>query len=385
MQQQRRIATWSLAFLFLAMCPLVSSAEPKEIVLGESAPLTGNFSELGAAYRDGAKLYFDKINNAGGVNGRQVKLMTLDDGYVASRAEANTRQLIEKDKVVALFGHMFTNTVFASLPLARTAGIPYVAPYAGNDELYARPANPVLFMTRASYASELDALVRHINTMGLSRVALVRYDSVGGAALQKDLAQKMRAFNTAPIGFAFIKLNAPADPAAATALARLQPSAIVLGVSGNDAVAFVREFNRANKKAPVQFLARSLIGSNQLVADLSSEARGIVISQAAPSPFNGKTRISREYQAALKIQFAETQIQTPASYIGLEGFIAAKVMVEGLRRAGGNLSRYKLTAALESIHDWDVGDFVINYSSNDHAGSQFVTVTVIGANGHFIE
>ena len=354
-----------------------------EIILGQSAPLTGNFSELGIAYRDGARLYFDKVNNAGGINGRRIKLVTLDDAYIAKRADANTRQLIEKDNAVALFGHMFTNTVFASLPIATAAGIPYVGPYAGNDELYTQPPNPYLFMTRASYSTELDALVRHIGTMGLSRIALVRYDSIGGVALQKDLEIKMRSIQAVPIGFAAIKLNAPADPTAAASLARLQPSAIVMGISGNDAVAFVRDFNRANKNAPIQFLARSLIGGTQLVTNLSHEARGIVIAQAAPSPFNGKTRISREYQQALKANTINTPMQT--SYIGLEGFIAAKVMVEGLRRCGSMLSRQKLASALASLHRWDAGDFVIDYNANQHAGSKFVTVTVIGANGHFIE
>lgn len=310
-------------------------------------------------------------------------MITLDDAYSAKRAEANTRQLIEKDNAIALFGHMFTNTVFTSLPIATAARVPYVGPYAGNDELYGRPPNQTLFMTRASYSAELDALVRHIGTMGLKRVALVRYDSIGGVALQKDFEQKMRAINVVPVGFSAIKLNAPADSAAAAFLANLQPAAILLGVSGNDAVAFVRAFNRANNNAPIQFLARSLIGGNQLVADLSNEARGIVIAQTAPSPFNGKTRISREYASALKLGMTDSRLQ--ASYIGLEGFIAAKVMVEGLRRAGSMPNRQKVAAALESMHDWDAGDFVIDYSANDHGGSKFVTVTVIGPNGHFIE
>jgi branched-chain amino acid transport system substrate-binding protein len=374
-----------LFFICLLVFLNAHAIEPKEIILGQSAPLSGNFSELGSAYRDGANLYFDKVNGAGGVNGRQIKLITLDDAYDAKHAVANTRRLIEKDKVIALFGYMFTNTVFATLPIAAAAGVPYVGPYAGNDELYAHPANPVLFMTRASYSSELDALLRHVNTMRLNRVALVRYDSVGGAALQNDLEMKMKAQNQVPVGISVIKLNAPADVATAASLARLQPSAIVLGVSGKDAVAFVHEFNRANKKAPVQFLARSLIGGNQLVAELSDEARGIVISQTAPSPFNGKTRVSREYQTALKTRFSKTNIQIQASYIGLEGFIAAKVMVEGLRRTGSNLSRPNLANALASIRDWDTGDFVINYSDKDHGGSRFFTVTVVGANGHFIE
>ena len=373
-----------LVFLCVIQLPSVAAAgDSSEIVLGQSAPLTGGFSELGAAYRDGAQLYFQKTNAAGGINGRPIRLVTLDDGYVVKKAEANTHDLIEKQNVVALFGHMFTNTVFASLPIATAAGVPYVAPYAGNDDLYPQPANHILFMTRASYSAELDALMRHVQAMGLTKVALVRYDSVGGTALQNDLTLKMKALNLAPVGVATMKLNSLASADAASQLEKLHPSAIILGVSGADAVAFVRQFHQINNGQPVQFLARSLIGGHQLVADLSKEGRGIVISQAAPSPFNGKTRIAREYQAELK---ATSMVNKPiASYIGFEGYIAAKVMVEGLRRAGGALDRKSLANALESIKDWDAGDFRIDYSPKDHGGSKFVTVTVIGAGGHFVE
>lgn len=359
------------------------AVESGDIILGQSAPLSGSFSELGEAYRDGAQLYFDKINQAGGINGRKVRLVTLDDAYDAKRAIANTEELIEKQKALALFGYMFTNTVFASLPIATRASVPFVAPYAGNEELYTEPANPVLFMTRASYATELDTLLRHIQAMGLKRVALARYDSVGGAALQKDLELKMKTINLEPIAVATMKLNSLHPEEAVAKLEKIRPQAIVLGVSGGDAVAFVRQFRQASNNLPVQFLARSLIGGQQLVADLGAEGRGIVITQAAPSPFNGKTRISREYQSALKTVKFDTKSRS--SYIGLEGYIAAKVMVEGLRRTGAKVNRQTLTAALETMHDWDLGDFTMNYSANSHSGSKFVTVTVIGAGGHFIE
>lgn len=359
------------------------AADASELVLGQSAPLTGRFDELGIAYRDGARLYFEKTNAAGGVNGHQIRLVTMDDAYDVKKAEANTHELIDKQNVIALFGHMFTNTVFASVKIATAAGVPYVAPYAGNDELYPRPANPILFMTRASYSAELDALMRHIQAMGLTKIALVRYDSVGGKSLANDLTLKMKAVKLVPMGIAVMKLNSEEASEAASQIEKMQPAAVILGVSGADAVAFVRRFHQVNNGQPVQFLARSLIGGHQLVADLSKEGRGIVISQTAPSPFNGQTRVAREYQAALKAR--PTANKVTASYIGFEGYIAAKVMVEGLRRAGVVPTRKSLAVAMESIKDWDAGNFRINYTPNDHGGSKFVTVTVIGEGGHFIE
>jgi len=263
--------------------------------------------------------------------------------------------------------------------------VPYIAPYAGHDELYAE-FNPVLFMTRPSFSAELDTLLKHLQAMGLSsRVALARYDSTAGDALEKELVAKLRSLNQAPLGIAAMKLNSR-DPAQAVAkLADARPAAIILGVSGGDAVAFIKQFNQAAKVRPVQYLARSLVAGHQLVADLGDESRGVVMSQLVPSPFNGKTRIAREYQAALKAALQETGIKLVPSYIGFEGYIAAKLSVEALRRTGTRPNRSALTAALESLHDWDCGDFTINFTPADHNGSKFVTVTVIGAGGHFVE
>jgi branched-chain amino acid transport system substrate-binding protein len=358
-------------------------AAKNEVVLGQSAPLSGSFGELGKSYRDGAQLYFNKINLQGGVHGRLIRLKTLDDAYIPKRAEENTHQLIEKDKVFALFGHMFSSAVKASLAVATEAGVPYIAPYAGYDELFDKH-NPVLFMTRASFGSEMDTLLRHVHTMGLRRVALVRYDSVPGKVLQEEFESKLAALGIKPIGVGLMKLNSRQPATAVSQLVDARPNGIVLGVSGSDAVEFVKAFNLGAKAKPVQYLARSLVGGHQLVTELEGESRGIVMTQLAPSPFNGKTRVAREYQADVKQAKQQDQRIDP-SYISFEGYIAAKVMVEGLRRAGPNPTRPALVSALESMQEWDGGDFIINYSPTNHNGSKFVTVTVIGPSGHFIE
>ncbi|MFZ6653993.1 ABC transporter substrate-binding protein [Undibacterium sp. TJN19] len=354
-----------------------------DIVLGQSAPLTGSFSELGKAYRDGALLYFEKINRQGGVNGRAIKLMTFDDVYVPKQAEENTRKLITQYHVLALFGHMFTNTVKVSLPIATAAQVPYVAPYAGNDELYAT-VNPYLFMTRASFSAELDTLIKQFSVMGLKRVALIRYDSSSGAALEKELAGKVQVLKLTPLVSTVISLQSSDFSKNISVLAQARPDAVVLGVSGKDAVQFIQQFNKAALVKPIQYFARSLIAGHQLVAELGEESRGLVLSQVVPSPFNGKTQIAREYQATLNTTTTPALKTTP-SHISLEGFIAAKVMTEALKRTGNKLTRPALLAALESMHDWNVGDFPLSFSAGKHNGSGFVTVTVIGSGGHFIE
>lgn len=358
-------------------------AANNDILLGQSAPLSGSFGELGKSYREGALLYFDKINRQGGIDGRMIQLKTVDDAYEPKRAEANTRELIEKDKVFALFGHMFSSAVKASLAVATEAGVPYVAPYAGYDELY-YTRNPILFMTRSSFGAEMDTLLRHVQVMGLRKVALVRYDSAPGKILQQEVETKLTSIGLQPVGVGLMKLNSR-DPAAAVAqLADTLPNAIVLGVSGADAVEFIKSFNAAAKVKPVQYLARSLVGGHQLVTELAGESRGVVMTQLAPSPYNGKTRVAREYQTDIKLA-RQQGVQIKPSYVSFEGYIAAKIMVEGLRRGGPKLTRASLISGMETMNEWDAGDFIINYRPGDHGGSKFVTVTVIGPSGHFIE
>lgn len=361
-------------------------ANNAEIVLGQSAPVTGAIADFAAAYREGALLYFDKINQQGGVSGRRIRLLTLDDRYDAKLAAANARQLIEKENALALFGFMFTHMVRSSLPVAEKAKVAYVAPFAGYDELF--QFNPVLFTTFSGFSSELHTLVRHMEAMGLKRVVLIRYAGDVGQVLEDDLATKMKSIGVTSLGSAEIPLthdlDTPEMNAAAAKLAEMRPAAIVLGVSGEHAALFIKKFNAAAKIKPVQYLARSLVDGPLLVKRLGEESRGVVMTQLAPSPFNGKTRVAREYRATLKAaQKAGRNIKP--DYTGFMGYVAAKTMVEGLRRAGPNPTRASLITALETMREWDAGDFEVSFSPMNHNGSKFVTVTVIGPAGHFIE
>src|SRR5207253_3864937 len=122
-------------------------------------------------YRDGALAYFESVNAGGGVHGRRIRLVSLDDGYEVDKATANTRKLIEREKVFALVNYMWTNTVKACIPIAEAAGVPMVGPYTGYEALYATPS-PVVFTTRASFSDELAQIVRHLRTIGFTRIGL---------------------------------------------------------------------------------------------------------------------------------------------------------------------------------------------------------------------
>ena len=181
------------ALLGAAALPAAAQSAPGvsagEIVIGQSASFSGSFASEAASYREGALAYLAAVNARGGVHGRQVRLVSLDDGYVVERALDNTRQLIHERQAFALFGYMWTNTVQASVPLAEAAGVPVIAPYTGYEALYARHS-PHVFTTRASFADELNRIVQHLHTIGFTRIGLVHYDSASGRELLADTQQR---------------------------------------------------------------------------------------------------------------------------------------------------------------------------------------------------
>ncbi len=352
--------------------------QDRDIVLGQSASFTGSFASQATSYRDGALAYFEHINAKGGVAGRKIRLVSLDDGYVADKAKANTEQLLNNDKVLALFGYTWTNTVKATIPMAEAAAVPMFAPYTGYEELYAKHS-PYVFTTRASFSDELGQIVQHLRTIGLTRIGLLHYDSLSGKELLAETQARMSAAGLKLQAIGSMK-TASKDPAAAIeALKGVDLQALIIGASGSDAVAFVREFEKV-RAGKTQYYARSLIGVKQLVTELGPLAGGISISQTAPNPNKNKL-VAVEYRQVL----SKFNPQAKPDYIGLEGMMAAKVMVEALRRAGSNPSREGLVQALDRMNEFDVGGYTLRFGPKKHHGSRFVDITLIGRDGRIVD
>jgi ABC-type branched-subunit amino acid transport system substrate-binding protein len=230
----------------------------REILLGQSASFTGSFASQATSYRDGALAYFEHINAKGGVAGRKIRLVSLDDAYVVDKAKANTEQLLNKDKVMALFGYTWTNTVKATIPVAEAAAVPMFAPYTGYEELYAKHS-PYVFTTRASFSDELGQIVQHLRTIGLTRIGLLHYDSVSGKELLAETQARMTAAGLTLQAIGSMKTTSKDPAAAIEALKGVDLQALIIGASGSDAVAFVREFEKV-REGKTQYYARSLVG-----------------------------------------------------------------------------------------------------------------------------
>lgn len=350
------------------------AADSSRILLGQSAPFTGPASALGEQFKAGAMLAFDHINGRGGVGGRRIELRSLDDGYEPERCAANTRRLID-DGVAALFGYVGTPTSLAAVPLFTAAKMPFFAPFTGAEALRT-PFNRYMFHVRASYFDETAEIVQQITAVGIKRVAVFyQNDSYGQSGLA-GVNAAMKPLGLAPVGLATVERNSVDVAAAVRTLLASSPECVVLVAAYKSCAAFIRAARAAGYLG--NFYNLSFVGTQALASELGADARGVIVSQVMPFPFTAQKPIAAEYLERCK---AATGPGKDPSYTGIEGFVAAKTLIEGLHRAGNSPSGDGLITALESLHDHDLGGFFINFSAQKHAGSKFVDMTILTEDG----
>lgn len=353
---------------------LVGAQGSGKIVLGQSAPFSGPATQLGEQFKRGALLYFDALNARGGIGGRPVELLSLDDGYEPDRCAANTRTLIDRG-VFALFGYIGTPTSLAALPLATEAKLPFIAPFTGAEALRV-PFNRYAFHVRASYFDETAAIVKQVTGMGIKRIAVFyQNDSYGKAGLE-GVQRALKPLGMEPVALGTVERNRVDVDAAVRAIMAGRPDAIVQISAYKSCAAFIRAVRKAGFGGTLYNV--SFVGTAALAAELGADARGVVVSQVMPFPFSPSTAIASDYLAAGKAAQGE---KFDPNYSSMEGFVAAKVAAEGLRRSGGAASASGLINALETIRDLDLGGFFVDFGPNKHTGSRYVDLTILTADG----
>jgi ABC-type branched-subunit amino acid transport system substrate-binding protein len=352
--------------------PAMAQAE-RRIVLGQSAAFSGPAAQLGIQMNRGAKLYFDAVNAAGGVNGAQIELRTMDDMYEPDKCKANTEALI-KDDVFALFGYVGTPTSLAALPLINQSKMPFFGPFTGAEALR-DPFSRNVFHVRASYYDETAAIVKQLLTLGLKKIAVFRQNDAYGQAGLDGVVRALKAQQLEPVAVGLVERNTVAVSAAVEAIMPKKPDAIVQISAYKSCAAFVREARKAGFGGT--FYNVSFVGTQALADELGADARGVAVSQVMPFPFQPKSPIAREFLAAVQRGGADYK----ANYSSIEGYVAAKVLVEGLRRAGRAATRDALIAGLESIQGFDIGGLMVNYGAKSHVASHFVDLTMLTAYG----
>jgi ABC-type branched-subunit amino acid transport system substrate-binding protein len=345
------------------------------ILIGQSASLTGTTAEVGRQMRDGALAYLETVNRLGGINGRKIELITLDDAGQTKVGEANTKKLIEENKVFLLFGYTGRNTSEAALPIIDAANIPFFGAATGGESIHGT-FNRNVFNVRASYTLETQALVNYLVSTGQTKMGMIYHKDDLKKSNLKMTEDAAAMHKVKLMGSAAVERNSAEVKDAVAVISKLNPDAVICNAAVKPLGDFVRQMRKAG--ATSQFLSVSFVGS-PIVKELGSEAAGVIMAQVVPLPTKIRIPVVAEYQKAL----ANVDSKAEYSFSGLEGFISAKVLVEGLKRTGKNLTRPKFIRAMEAIHDLDVGDYFVSYSPTNHNGSKYVDITVINKDGRF--
>ncbi|WP_079434853.1 ABC transporter substrate-binding protein [Zoogloea sp. LCSB751] len=370
--------TTLLGSLLFASAPLHAAPEAPTatdtIRIGQSLALNGPLAELGTELRDGAQAYLKWINSKGGIHGKKIELVSADDAYVPERAVQNVKKQLDNDKVLAFLGIMGTANYWAVMPLLDERKVPSVAPYTGSDDLRSQ-ASPYTFWVRASYGDEAEKIVRQLTTTGVTRIAVFYQDDTLGISGVDGVTKALRKRNlTIAAKGSFDKNTLDVAPAVRTITAA-DPQAVIMFSTYKATAAFVRKLKQSGNAA--QLFAVSVVGVKALSSELGADATGIAISQVMPYPWNAALPLVREFETIPKA----LQPAAGLTYTTLEGFISAKVLVEGLRRAGPQPTREKLTAALESLHNYDAGGYTLDFGPGKRQGSHFAEVTIVGSGG----
>jgi len=358
-----------------ALASLSARAQPApgkgDILIGRSTALSGGMAPFLAPIHEGQDAAVEDANAKGGIGGRKIRLVTLDDGFDPRRTLENARQLIEKEGVLALLGVSGTSQVMALLPYLVQAKLPLISVYTGSPAIRAQQ-HPYLFTTRASYADELVKIVRNLVAVQTSRIA-VAYENNDFGKLLLPLVEKTIAAEGATLAgsHAIAPTGADANDAA-KALAAQKPQAVLLVAAGPPVVAYVRA-NRAHLGVPVYTL--SLGAGSAVLKALGDDARGLAVARTGPSPTKPTIALTRDFQASMK------RHDKPEYYYRYTCSLVARVPIDAPRAAGPGVTRASLVQAMEGLGNLDLGGYSYQFSPQNHHGSNYVDIAVVGSGG----
>ena len=370
----RRKFSISSGAALLAGFTTVRAQSENRIVLGQSAAFTGPAAQLGIQFHQGAKVYFDQVNAQGGTGRQQIELRKLDDGYEPARCAENTKKFIADD-VFALFGYIGTPTSVVALPMAIKEKIPFIAPFSGAMVLR-EPFSRYAFHMRASYNDETALIVKQLTNLGLKKIAVFYQNDAYGKAGLDGVNLALGRLGLKPVAEATVERNSVDVAQAVKTLVAAGPDAVVQIGAYKACAAFIREARKTGYGGT--FYNVSFVGTQALADELGKDGAGVVVSQVVPSPYNPARQIAREFAEAVK---AANNKEVSANFSSMEGYLAARLFAEGLRRAGPKPTRELLMTGLESIGNQSFGGFAVSFGPNDHVASSFVELSMLTGDG----
>ena len=355
----------------LAGMALGSSAAAQDAwVVGQSAPLSGGNAVFGRDIRDGALAYFAALNAKGGVAGRRVELVTLDDKNDRKTAGANAQKLLDENRVVALFGFASATLSLDAMPHAEKAGVLFFAPFSGANPV--RRTTPVLFTLRASYVDEMDKMISFWSGFGMKKVVVVHYDDEVGKQNFAAVAGTLEKQQLKPAAFS-IKRNTKVEPAQIAALMDLKADYIINTVLSGPAAEIVKGMHAKGTFTPMSSL--SFVGAQQFIDAAGPAAAGVSIGQVVPNP-SSPLSVVRECAKALQ----DTGVTVSMNSTHLEACIGAKVLTEAMRRARKPDAK-SLLDAMQNLGTYDAGGFRVTYTPTSHHGSKHVELGMVSRDG----
>ncbi len=358
-----------------AQAPEVPGVSPERVRFGQSAAFSGPAAELGRGMRLGIEAAFEEANDSGGVHGRRLELVTVDDGYEPEAAIRNTRRLIEDEGVFALVGGVGTPTSRSAVPVAAEAGVPYIAPFTGAGFLRAEPH---VINLRASYAQETEEMVARLTgDLGVKRIAIVIQDDSFGRAGLAGVRAAFAKRGMEAVGIGVYPRNTTAVKTAIVDIAAGRPEAVIV-VGAYQPVASLIAWTRHIGLDPV-FMTLSFVGSNALAEELGPRGAGVYVTQVVPFPTARNSKVAAAYRAALR---AHTDGAEPG-FVSFEGYLAGRLVIEALQRCGTAVDRERFIEVLRSAGYIDLDGFRLVFGAEDNQGSDAVFLTVIDERGRY--
>jgi ABC-type branched-subunit amino acid transport system substrate-binding protein len=355
--------------------------EPAEIVLGMSTALSGPAARLGINMRTGVEAALEEANRAGGVDGRKLRLVTLDDGYEPARTAPNMRRLIDREQVVAVIGNVGTPTAVAAIPIANESKTPFVGAFTGAGVLRKMPPDRYVINYRASYAEEtaamVDALVEIAGIRPEEVAFFTQRDAYGDAGFVGGITALKRhgLSGEGRIAHGRYERNTHAVENGLAEIIQAEPPARAVIMVG--AYAQCARFIELAREVGLDtwFLNVSFVGAAPLAEALGEAGEGVIVTQVVPH-FESDAPIVKQYRDALRAIDANAE----PTFGSLEGYTAATVLLDALSDIEGSVNRESIVDALESLGDFDLGLGVpLSLAPNDHQASDAVWPTRISS------
>jgi ABC-type branched-subunit amino acid transport system substrate-binding protein len=380
---QRKSLASILGLLLLAGENSLRAADPgvtdTEILLGSSLALEGPASFLGTQTNHGMEAYIRSLNEKGGVNGRKVRVIAYNDGYEPVPCVTNTQKLINEDKVFSLTCYVGTPTSVKALPVWTNAKVPLLGFFTGAEPLRS-PFNRYSLHVRPSYYQEADAIVdAFVNKLNYKKIAVFYQYDAFGEAVKKGTEIALQKYGLTPVAYGSFERNTLNVDEGLQKIVSSNPDAIVMVGTYSPLAKFVKEAKKAGLSKTV-FHTVSFVGPEAFAKELGSDASRCVVTQVMPPYENNTLPVVKEYKTALKKYFPGDS----PNFVSLEGFVNAKVLGEGLKRAGKDITREGFIDAVESMNSFDLGGIMVTYGPEDHVGLEKIYITQI-KDGHFVE